>query len=233
MVPRLVADTDLVAALSRRAVEPFVSTFGLRVHTSGRIGQVWHARQASDPAASSTQLLGKASVPSQLGSSVVDAGDARDAVDVPAVRLPGLRDGRAASIRVAEVDLSRREARDRRALRRDADLAATAGARGRGQKALQRIVRGPERVLCEGLRLAREVADELRGEFGGLGLVDDQPRDAIGRARTGTADRGQIATCGISWTMGGLARTDPGVARSVAEVDPLVRAKSRAPRVSQ
>jgi DNA-binding transcriptional LysR family regulator len=57
MVPRLVADTDLVAAISRRAVEPFVKTFGLRMHAPplplpiGRIGQVWHARQANDPAA--------------------------------------------------------------------------------------------------------------------------------------------------------------------------------------
>lgn len=55
MVPRLVADTNLVAAMSRRAVEPFVKTFGLRVHPPplalpvGKIGQVWHERQADDP----------------------------------------------------------------------------------------------------------------------------------------------------------------------------------------
>jgi DNA-binding transcriptional LysR family regulator len=57
MVPRLVADTDFVAAISRRAAEPFVKTFGLRLFKpplpllTGRIGQVWHARQATDPAA--------------------------------------------------------------------------------------------------------------------------------------------------------------------------------------
>jgi DNA-binding transcriptional LysR family regulator len=57
MVPRLIADTDLVAALSRRAVEPFVRTFGLSVHAPpidlppGRIGQVWHTRLSGDPAA--------------------------------------------------------------------------------------------------------------------------------------------------------------------------------------
>ncbi|MBN9166086.1 MAG: LysR family transcriptional regulator [Myxococcales bacterium] len=57
MVPRLIADTDFVAAMSRRAVEPFVKTFGLRVHPPplplpvGKIGQVWHSRQAADPAA--------------------------------------------------------------------------------------------------------------------------------------------------------------------------------------
>jgi len=57
MVPRLVARTDLVAAIGWRAVEPFVKTFGLQVHTpplsltAGRIGQVWHTRQLADPAA--------------------------------------------------------------------------------------------------------------------------------------------------------------------------------------
>jgi len=57
MVPRLVARTDLVAALSWRVVEPFVGTFGLAVHPpplplpAGRIGQVWHARQSADPGA--------------------------------------------------------------------------------------------------------------------------------------------------------------------------------------
>lgn len=57
MVPRLIADTDLVAAMSRRAVVPFVKTFGLTVHEPplelpvGRIGQVWHERQSNDSAA--------------------------------------------------------------------------------------------------------------------------------------------------------------------------------------
>jgi DNA-binding transcriptional LysR family regulator len=57
MVPRLIADTDFVAAISRRAAEPFVKTFGLRIFPAplplpvGRIGQVWHAREAADPAA--------------------------------------------------------------------------------------------------------------------------------------------------------------------------------------
>jgi DNA-binding transcriptional LysR family regulator len=57
MVPRLIAETDFVAAISRRAAEPFVKTFGLRVHPPpiplpvGKIGQVWHARLAADPAA--------------------------------------------------------------------------------------------------------------------------------------------------------------------------------------
>lgn len=57
MVPRLVARTDLVAAISSRAVEPFVKPFGLRVFAPplplkpGRTGQVWHARQVADPAA--------------------------------------------------------------------------------------------------------------------------------------------------------------------------------------
>jgi DNA-binding transcriptional LysR family regulator len=56
MVPSLVAQTDMIAALSRRVAEPFAKILSLRLFPppialpAGRIGQVWHARTDADPA---------------------------------------------------------------------------------------------------------------------------------------------------------------------------------------
>jgi DNA-binding transcriptional LysR family regulator len=56
MVPMLVSRTDLVAALSRRVVEPFAKPLGLRALAPplglprGKIGQVWHEQLDGDPA---------------------------------------------------------------------------------------------------------------------------------------------------------------------------------------
>jgi LysR family transcriptional regulator, mexEF-oprN operon transcriptional activator len=55
MVPMLVANTDFVAALSRRVAEPFASPLRLRLLPPpialprGRIGQVWHEQMENDP----------------------------------------------------------------------------------------------------------------------------------------------------------------------------------------
>jgi len=55
--PGLPPNTDFSAATSRGAAGPFLKAFGLRVFPPplplpvGRIGQVWHARAAADPAA--------------------------------------------------------------------------------------------------------------------------------------------------------------------------------------
>jgi len=55
MVPVLIAETDLVAALSRRAAEPFASALGLRLLPPplplprARIRQVWHTELDADP----------------------------------------------------------------------------------------------------------------------------------------------------------------------------------------
>lgn len=56
MVPPLVAQTDMIAALSRRIAEPFAKALGLRVFPpplalpTSTIGQAWHARTDADPA---------------------------------------------------------------------------------------------------------------------------------------------------------------------------------------
>jgi DNA-binding transcriptional LysR family regulator len=56
MVPMLVAQSDLVAALSRRVAEPFADALGLRLLPPplplprGRIAQVWHEQVDTDPA---------------------------------------------------------------------------------------------------------------------------------------------------------------------------------------
>lgn len=56
MVPVLIAQTDLVAALSRRAAEPFAEPLGLRLFPPplplprGRIRAVWHEQVEADPA---------------------------------------------------------------------------------------------------------------------------------------------------------------------------------------
>jgi DNA-binding transcriptional LysR family regulator len=56
MVPSLVAETDMVAALNRRVAEPFAKMLPLRLLPpplalpKGRIGHVWHARTDGDPA---------------------------------------------------------------------------------------------------------------------------------------------------------------------------------------
>lgn len=56
LVPALVARTDLVAAIDRRAAEPFAAPFGLRLLDPplalprGKVGQVWHQRSSRDPA---------------------------------------------------------------------------------------------------------------------------------------------------------------------------------------
>jgi len=55
MVPHLVAQTDMVAALSRRVAEPAARSHRLALHApplelpKSTVGQVWHARTASDP----------------------------------------------------------------------------------------------------------------------------------------------------------------------------------------
>jgi DNA-binding transcriptional LysR family regulator len=55
MVPHLVASTDMVAALSRRIAEPAARSRKLALHPpplplpKSTVGQVWHARTASDP----------------------------------------------------------------------------------------------------------------------------------------------------------------------------------------
>ena len=54
MVPHLVAQTDMVAALSRRIAEPAARSLGLGLYPppldlpKSRVGQVWHERTASD-----------------------------------------------------------------------------------------------------------------------------------------------------------------------------------------
>jgi DNA-binding transcriptional LysR family regulator len=54
LVPTLIARTDFVAALDRRAAEPFAKPLGLRLLEPplplprGRVGQVWHTRVESD-----------------------------------------------------------------------------------------------------------------------------------------------------------------------------------------
>ena len=54
MVPSLVAQTDMVAALSRRVAEPFAKMLALRLFPPplplpiSRIGQVWHVRTETD-----------------------------------------------------------------------------------------------------------------------------------------------------------------------------------------
>ena len=56
LVPSLVAQTDLVAALSRRVAEPFAKILPLRLLPpplalpTSRVGQVWHTRTNADPA---------------------------------------------------------------------------------------------------------------------------------------------------------------------------------------
>jgi DNA-binding transcriptional LysR family regulator len=56
LVPSLVAETDLVAALSRRVAEPFARMLPLRLFDpplelpTSHVGQVWHARTDTDPA---------------------------------------------------------------------------------------------------------------------------------------------------------------------------------------
>lgn len=56
MVPHLVAQTDMVAALSRRIAEPAARSLGLVMHTpplalpKSTVGQVWHERTESDTA---------------------------------------------------------------------------------------------------------------------------------------------------------------------------------------
>jgi len=56
MVPQLVANSDLVAAVSRRVAEPFAKALGLRVLAPplqlprGRVSQVWHEQLDNDPA---------------------------------------------------------------------------------------------------------------------------------------------------------------------------------------
>jgi DNA-binding transcriptional LysR family regulator len=56
MVPVLVAETDMVAAISRRIAVRFGEPFGLRVFPPplplprSRVGQVWHERTDGDPA---------------------------------------------------------------------------------------------------------------------------------------------------------------------------------------
>jgi DNA-binding transcriptional LysR family regulator len=55
MVPHLVAQTDMVAALSRRVAEPALRDHRLVLHPpplplpKSTVGQVWHARTATDP----------------------------------------------------------------------------------------------------------------------------------------------------------------------------------------
>ncbi|WP_437680694.1 LysR family transcriptional regulator [Sorangium sp. So ce131] len=55
LVPALVAQTDLVAALSRRVAEPFAASFGLRIYPppialpAAKVGMVWHERLEADP----------------------------------------------------------------------------------------------------------------------------------------------------------------------------------------
>jgi DNA-binding transcriptional LysR family regulator len=55
MVPVLIAETDLVAALSRRAAEPFAEALGLRLLPPplalprSRIRQAWHEQMEADP----------------------------------------------------------------------------------------------------------------------------------------------------------------------------------------
>jgi DNA-binding transcriptional LysR family regulator len=55
LVPQLVAQTDMVAALSRRVAEPAARSHRLVLHApplelqQSTVGQVWHARTASDP----------------------------------------------------------------------------------------------------------------------------------------------------------------------------------------
>jgi len=54
MVPQLVAQTDMVAALSRRIAEPAARSLGLSLYPpplalpKARVGQVWHERTAAD-----------------------------------------------------------------------------------------------------------------------------------------------------------------------------------------
>lgn len=55
IVPRIVARTDFVAALSRRIVDAYAAPLGLRTFpppiplAPGRVGMVWHERWSSDP----------------------------------------------------------------------------------------------------------------------------------------------------------------------------------------
>jgi DNA-binding transcriptional LysR family regulator len=56
LVPTLVAQTDLVAAVNARVATAFADSLGLRVFAPplplprGRIGQVWHEQLEHDPA---------------------------------------------------------------------------------------------------------------------------------------------------------------------------------------
>jgi len=56
MVPWLVAQTDLVAAVNARVATAFAESLALRVFQpplplpKGRIGQVWHEQLENDPA---------------------------------------------------------------------------------------------------------------------------------------------------------------------------------------